>query len=154
MNVFRRHANLDFARLLFLCRHCSFTALLHLYPTHPRGRVSFWNGPRGALHVSLDSHRAGVLAVTASRDGSRVFAAGVDPTVARFERVPGAQSAAAAWVRTLRVQLHVRDVRVVSVWKTGSSRQVGLGKTRGDQGSELSDTMWRVVGWLLRGESV
>ena len=29
-----------------------------------------------------------------------------------------------------------------------------FGEDEGDQGSELSDTMWRVVGWLLRGESV
>ena len=117
-----------------MCRHCSFTALLHLYPTHPRGRVSFWNGPRGALHVSLDSHRAGVLAVTASRDGSRVFAAGVDPTVARFERVPGAQSAAAAWERTLRVQLHVRDVRVVVSVEDWISSAGWFGEDEGGRG--------------------
>ena len=137
-----------------MCRHCSFTALLHLYPTHPRGRESFCNGTRGALHVSLDSHRAGVPAVTASRDGSRVFAAGVDPTVARFERVPGAQSATAAWERTLRVQLHVRDVRVVVSVEDWISSAGWFGEDEGDEGSELSDMIWRVVGWLLRGESV
>ncbi|XP_043218168.1 U3 small nucleolar RNA-associated protein 4 homolog [Amphibalanus amphitrite] len=77
-----------------------------------RGRVSFWNGPLGALHTSLGSHRADVLAVTSSADGERVFAAGVDPTVARFERIPSAR-ATAGWVRSLRIQLHVRDVRVM-----------------------------------------
>ncbi|KAF0287174.1 U3 small nucleolar RNA-associated protein 4 [Amphibalanus amphitrite] len=77
-----------------------------------RGRVSFWNGPLGALHTSLGSHRADVLTVTSSADGERVFAAGVDPTVARFERIPSAR-ATAGWVRSLRIQLHVRDVRVM-----------------------------------------
>ena len=74
--------------------------------------MSFWSGPLGALHTSLSSHRADVLAVATSPDGQRVFAAGVDPTVARFERLP-ATRLGACWVRSLRMQLHVRDVRVL-----------------------------------------
>ncbi|XP_037071178.1 U3 small nucleolar RNA-associated protein 4 homolog [Pollicipes pollicipes] len=78
-----------------------------------RGRVSFWNGRLGALHISLSSHKADVLAVAVGAGGDAVFAAGVDPTIARFDRVVGARGAAASWVRSTRVQLHVRDVRVL-----------------------------------------
>lgn len=45
------------------------------------GTLQFWDGQHGTLLQAFSQHKADILAVAASRDGSTVFATGIDVQV-------------------------------------------------------------------------
>lgn len=53
------------------------------------GSVQFWDAQLGTRLASFAKHEADVLTLAAAPDGSAVFAAGIDPQLAMFHRVPG-----------------------------------------------------------------
>jgi U3 small nucleolar RNA-associated protein 4 len=57
------------------------------------GRVQFWDASLGTRLAGFAEHRADVLALAAAPDGSAVFAAGIDPRLAAFQRVQGKKGA-------------------------------------------------------------
>ena len=55
------------------------------------GNVQFWDAQLGTRTAAFKVHAADVLALAASPDGNAVFAAGVDPQLALYKRVPGSK---------------------------------------------------------------
>lgn len=55
------------------------------------GNVMFWQGNTGTLQQSFKAHGADVLSVVASRDGQRVYTAGVDRKIMAFKVVQVAE---------------------------------------------------------------
>ena len=45
------------------------------------GTLQFWDGQHGTLLQAFSQHKADILAVAASKDGSTVFATGIDVQV-------------------------------------------------------------------------
>ena len=56
-----------------------------------RGVTQLWEPQFGTLLSSFQQHQADVLCVATAPDSSRVFSAGMDPTIAMFERQRGRQ---------------------------------------------------------------
>ena len=54
------------------------------------GDVTFWDGTHGVSLSSFRQHKADVLAIAASPDGTSVFASGIDSQIAVFEKLDGA----------------------------------------------------------------
>ena len=46
-----------------------------------KGTLQFWDGQHGTLLQTFSQHKADILATAASRDGSMVFATGIDVQV-------------------------------------------------------------------------
>ncbi|XP_013420051.1 U3 small nucleolar RNA-associated protein 4 homolog [Lingula anatina] len=81
-----------------------------------RGKTTFWNGKQGTALKSYQSHKADVLSVCASQDGTSVFASGVDPALAQFEYTAAqANSDWKMWVRSSVRNQHTHDVRAVTI---------------------------------------
>ena len=55
------------------------------------GNVQFWDAQLGTRTAAFKVHAADVLALAASPVGDAVFAAGVDPQLALYKRVPGSK---------------------------------------------------------------
>jgi U3 small nucleolar RNA-associated protein 4 len=53
------------------------------------GGVQLWDAALGTRLAAFHAHAADVLALAAAPDGSALFAAGIDPQLAVFQRVPG-----------------------------------------------------------------
>ncbi len=118
------------------------------------GAVQFWDGRFGTLLHRTTLHAADVLALAASGDGQRVWAAGVDTRVAMFERVaaaappppatagPTGMPAAAAtkegWAYTHYKRPHSHDVRALCVAAVGGGGgAAGKKKGKGGASSEV-----------------
>lgn len=59
------------------------------------GNVQFWDAQLGTRTAAFKVHAADVLAMAASSAGDAVFAAGVDPQLALYKRVPGTKGESA-----------------------------------------------------------
>ena len=55
------------------------------------GNVQFWDAQLGTRTAAFQVHAADILAMAASPAGDEVFAAGVDPQLALYKRIPGAK---------------------------------------------------------------
>ena len=83
------------------------------------GQVTFWDGKFGTMLAKFNTSGADVLALESSRDGSMVFASGIDPRIAVFRRtgddgsdgVKNSGSTAQSWAYLSSKQEHVLDVR-------------------------------------------
>ncbi|KAG2432290.1 hypothetical protein HYH02_013013 [Chlamydomonas schloesseri] len=80
------------------------------------GAVQMWDGRFGTQLARFNQHRADVLALAATEDGSAVFAAGVDSRVAQFARVAGsAPGQPDGWAYTHYKRPHTHDVRALAL---------------------------------------
>ncbi|KAL4423732.1 hypothetical protein ABPG75_001033 [Micractinium tetrahymenae] len=82
------------------------------------GNVQFWDGKFGTLLARFSQHQADVLQLAASTDGNMVFAAGVDPQVALFHRLPEGSSGGSKhvpWAHLSSKRPHTHDVRALCV---------------------------------------
>mgnify|MGYP001807574930 CR=1 FL=1 len=80
------------------------------------GAVQMWDGRFGTQLARFNQHRADVLALAATEDGSAVFAAGVDSRVAQFARVAGAAPGQPdGWAYTHYKRPHTHDVRALAL---------------------------------------
>ncbi|GFR42935.1 hypothetical protein Agub_g3833 [Astrephomene gubernaculifera] len=91
------------------------------------GAVQMWDSRFGTLLHRFTQHKADVLALAATEDGSCVFAAGVDSQVAQFARVTGGGgggvfSRAETWTYTHYKRPHTHDVRALGVLPLGADR--------------------------------
>ncbi|PRW61122.1 WD40 repeat [Chlorella sorokiniana] len=81
------------------------------------GNVQFWDGRFGTLLAGFSQHQADVLQLAASADGNMVFAAGVDPQLALFHRLPEGTSTGSGkqlpWAYLSSKRPHSHDVRAV-----------------------------------------
>ncbi|KAG2427339.1 hypothetical protein HXX76_012534 [Chlamydomonas incerta] len=95
------------------------------------GAVQMWDGRFGTQLGRFSTHRADVLALAATEDGSAVFAAGVDCRVAQFARVAGAAPGQPdGWAYTHYKRPHSHDVRALALLAMPG---VGRGE-RGERG--------------------
>jgi len=79
------------------------------------GRVCFWDGEHGTRLHAFDQHEADVLALAATPDGSRVFAAGVDSSLVCFEQAGRAPGEPPRWTFSVARRPHTHDVRALLV---------------------------------------
>ena len=70
------------------------------------GNVQFWDAQLGTRTAAFKVHAADVLALAASPEGDAVFAAGVDPQLALYKRVPGSKGEPAR-CRSFTAKQHV-----------------------------------------------
>ena len=89
------------------------------------GDVTFWDGRHGTQLSSHRQHRADVLALAASPDGSVVFASGVDSQVAAFEHVVAVDDDGGPlghrWTVTGTKRPHTHDVRALAIAAIGGA---------------------------------
>lgn len=79
------------------------------------GSVCFWDGQNGTLVARFTQHAADVLQLAASPDGTTVFAAGVDPKVAVFQRLKAQGGGKQGWAYLSAKRPHTHDVRAMCV---------------------------------------
>ncbi|KAH7616913.1 putative WD repeat-containing protein PCN [Nannochloris sp. 'desiccata'] len=87
------------------------------------GNVSFYDGQFGTLLGRFTQHHADVLQLAASPDGNTVFAAGVDPKIAVFQKINGGNGGGGGlisarkseWVYLSSKRPHTHDVRAMCV---------------------------------------
>ncbi|KAL4856387.1 WD repeat-containing protein PCN [Chlorella vulgaris] len=82
------------------------------------GNVQFWDGRFGTLLAGFAVHQADVLQLAGSPDGNMVFAAGVDPQVALFHRLPAPSSSSrkhVPWAYLSSKRPHTHDVRAMCI---------------------------------------
>mmetsp|Transcript_21460 Transcript_21460/g.53252 ORF Transcript_21460/g.53252 Transcript_21460/m.53252 type:complete len:504 (-) Transcript_21460:511-2022(-) len=81
------------------------------------GDVTFWDGQHGTQLSSFRQHRADVLALAVSPDGSAVFASGVDSQIAVFEKLDTALGGEGdnRWAFTGTKRPHTHDVRALAI---------------------------------------
>ena len=97
------------------------------------GDVTFWDGTHGTQLSSFRQHRADVLALAASPDGTKVFASGIDSQVAVFEKLDEALGEDAElgvgnrWTFTGAKRPHTHDVRALAMAAAAPSNGKGGG---------------------------
>ncbi|CAL5222772.1 g5185 [Coccomyxa viridis] len=79
------------------------------------GNVQFWDAQLGTRTAAFQVHAADVLAMAASPAGDAVFAAGIDPQLALYKRVPGNKGKPERWVHSQSKRPHTHDVRALCV---------------------------------------
>ncbi|KAG8285601.1 U3 small nucleolar RNA-associated protein 4 [Homalodisca vitripennis] len=78
-----------------------------------RGKLCMWDGNSGTNIASHQSHKADVLCVCLDDQQTTVYAAGVDPLIATFERIQ-LKSDSNKWVRSIQRRIHDHDVRALA----------------------------------------
>ena len=73
------------------------------------GNVSFWDSMHGTLIARFARHSADILSLAASPEGDIVFASGVDPQIAVYQR------SSEGWVYLSSKRSHTNDVRALCV---------------------------------------
>lgn len=87
------------------------------------GAVQVWDSRFGTLLVEFHQPTGPVLALAASPDGRRIYAAGVDPQVHMFRQVSSSTTAGADqldWVYSEKKTTHTHDVRSLCVCMRGA----------------------------------
>jgi U3 small nucleolar RNA-associated protein 4 len=84
------------------------------------GTVSFYDGTFGTLLGRFNQHHADVLQLAASPNGNTVFAAGVDPKIAVFQKINGDSVGGVGvrkheWVYLSSKRPHTHDVRAMCI---------------------------------------
>ncbi|XP_028130689.2 U3 small nucleolar RNA-associated protein 4 homolog [Diabrotica virgifera virgifera] len=74
-----------------------------------RGKLSFWDGKVGSQIESYQSHKADILSITLSSDQSKLYCAGVDPTITTYQKVT-IKGGTQKWVRSIQRKIHEHDV--------------------------------------------
>ncbi|XP_054278746.1 U3 small nucleolar RNA-associated protein 4 homolog isoform X2 [Macrosteles quadrilineatus] len=77
-----------------------------------RGKLSMWDGSTGTNIASHQSHKADVLSVCLDDQQTTVYAAGVDPLIATFEKIQ--MKDGVKWVRSIQRRIHDHDVRALA----------------------------------------
>jgi hypothetical protein len=66
------------------------------------------------IFQAFDSHRAAVLTLTLSEDGTRAWSSGIDPAVVEFNFIaPHHKSHSLMWVMSGKETKHTHDVRAM-----------------------------------------
>ena len=79
------------------------------------GNVTFWDGRFGTLIARFTQHHADVLQIAASPDGATVFASGVDPRIAAFQRLRTDPGSKPEWTFLSSKRPHTHDVRAMCI---------------------------------------
>lgn len=79
------------------------------------GNVTFWDGRFGTLLSRFTQHHADVLQLAAAPDGVTVFAAGVDPRIAVFQRLRAQPGSKPEWTFLSSKRPHTHDVRAMCI---------------------------------------
>lgn len=85
-----------------------------------RGCVTFWDNKNGTVRQSINAHGADVLCMAASKDGNRVFTAGVDRKIVSFKRAGKKNNAKKDglvhdWINVGMRRYHWHDIRGIAL---------------------------------------
>ncbi|CAG9769857.1 unnamed protein product [Ceutorhynchus assimilis] len=88
-----------------------------------RGILTLWDGKLGAQIESYQSHKADIIAICLDEKKESIYCAGVDPTIANFEKVKVGSND--KWVKSIQRKIHDHDVRAM-VFNKGKLYSAGI----------------------------
>ncbi|TRY62961.1 hypothetical protein TCAL_04923 [Tigriopus californicus] len=78
-----------------------------------RGKTSFWNGQKGTLLDTYQTHKADVLVVAFNPDQNVAYSSGVDPLIVHFQPIVRPHGDRLKWVKSIHRSVHTHDVRAM-----------------------------------------
>ncbi|KAL8670083.1 MAG: hypothetical protein Q9168_005354 [Polycauliona sp. 1 TL-2023] len=83
------------------------------------GTVSFWEGKHYSPLQRITSHKADILDLAVSADGSSVFSGGMDRRTILYRRTAGSRSGEKRrWVEIAHQRFHSHDVKALAIFET------------------------------------
>ena len=102
------------------------------------GEVKFWDAKTFTLLQRIQSHKADILDITASADGSTVISGGMDRRTTLYRQMGGAgKGELSRWAEVAHQRFHIHDVKAMAVFEMKNMSIVASG---GQYMSRLDDT--------------
>jgi U3 small nucleolar RNA-associated protein 4 len=92
------------------------------------GEIKFWDGKTFTLLQKIKSHKADVLTLAVSMNGSNVFSGGMDRRTVMYKKGGGLEKESVKrWAEVSHQRLHVHDVKVMATFESRDMSVVASG---------------------------